>query len=104
MDNLSVYQLLPVVLGMALVTYTQRLLPLVFLNNLNLPPFWDSFFRYIPFAALGALIVPGIFNSTGSTASALAGTIASAVLAYFRVNLVLVVIGGVLGVLLWELM
>lgn len=90
------------VVGMALVTYLPRVLPLVMFSELKLPPLVQAFFRYIPYAALGALIFPGVLTSTGNYASAAAGCIVAMGLAFRRVNLVLVVAGGVLGVLLWE--
>ncbi|MCD5406626.1 MAG: AzlD domain-containing protein [Desulfotomaculum sp.] len=93
-----------IVLAMALVTYIPRLLPLVFLNNIYLPPFVNSFLQFIPFAALGALVFPGILYSTGNIASAIAGSIIAIVLAYLNLNIVIVVIGGILGVVVWEIL
>jgi len=43
-------------------------------------------------------------NNNGSTASAVAGGLASAALAYFRLNLMLVVLGGIAGVYLWNML
>lgn len=98
MDNL-----LLLVIAMGLVTYLPRMLPMVLLNNIQLPPLLNSFFQFIPFAALGALIFPGILTSTGSMSSAIAGSVVAIVMAYFRMNLMLVVMGGILGVLMWEM-
>jgi len=98
------YSLLLVVLGMALVTYIPRMLPLVLLRDIKLSPFLNRFLKYIPYAAIGALIFPGILTSTGSTASALAGGLVSVALAYYRLNLMLVVLGGIAGVYTWNLL
>lgn len=95
------YPLLLVVIGMGLVTYIPRMLPMVLLQDITLPPFLNRFLKFIPYAAIGALIFPGILSSTGSTASAVAGGLVSAALAYFRLNLVLVVLGGIAGTYLW---
>jgi branched-subunit amino acid transport protein len=73
------------------------MLPLTLLNNMQLPRFLNSFLRFVPFAALGALIFPGILSSTGNTNSALVGGAISLLLACFRVNITLVVFGGILG-------
>jgi len=85
------------VLIMGLVTYIPRMLPLTLLNNMQLPRFLNSFLRFVPFAALGALIFPGILSSTGNTNSALVGGAISLLLAFWRVNITLVVFGGILG-------
>lgn len=85
------------VLLMGLVTYLPRMLPLTFLNNMRLPRFINAFLRFVPFAALGALIFPGILTSTGNVNSALAGGAVSLFLAFERVNITLVVFGGILG-------
>lgn len=96
-------KLWPVVLVMGLVTYIPRMLPLVLLNNINLPPRVNSFLGFIPIAALSALVFPEALYSTGSMESAAAGCAASVVLALLRVNIILVVLGGIAGVLLWEI-
>jgi len=97
-------KLLSVVIMMGVVTYLPRLLPVVILNNLRLPPFLKSFLQYIPYAALGALIFPGVLYSTGDMRSALAGCAVSLVLAFYRLNIILVVVGGIAGVYLYGLL
>ncbi len=97
-------KLLSVVVMMGVVTYLPRLLPVVILNNLRLPPFLKSFLQYIPYAALGALIFPGVLSSTGDMRSALAGCAVSLVLAFYRLNIILVVVGGIAGVYLYGLL
>ncbi|HHT01181.1 MAG TPA: AzlD domain-containing protein [Firmicutes bacterium] len=92
------------ILGMGIVTYVPRMLPLVILNEIKLPPRWHNFFRFIPYAALGALIFPGILTATGSIPSALAGFTAALLLAFRRVNVVMVVFGGIAAVLMWQLL
>jgi len=86
------------IIGMALVTYLPRMLPITFLGQMNLPVRVRSFLEYIPYAALGALIFPGIINSTGDTASALGGTLAAIAAAWFRLNLLLVLLISVAAV------
>lgn len=96
--------LLAVVIGMALVTYIPRMLPLVFLQELNLPTKVEKLLEFIPAAVLGALIFPGILSATDSTASALAGGLAALILAHFDLNLIILVAGSVLTVLGWEIL
>ena len=88
------------VILMALVTYIPRLVPMLFLNDLKLPAKLEVFLKYIPYAALGALIFPGILDSTGDRLSAAVGGLVSIVFAYFRLNVIFVVFGGIGGVLL----
>lgn len=97
-------KLLLVVIGMALVTYLPRMLPMVLLSEIKLPPFWRSFLEFIPFAVLGALIFPSILSSTGNTPSAVAGTIIAVIIALLRLNLMLVVLGGIAGVYAWQML
>ncbi|MDO5022052.1 MAG: AzlD domain-containing protein [Eubacteriales bacterium] len=46
---------------MMLVTYIPRALPALSNNKKKLSPYWERFLSYIPYTALAALIVPGIF-------------------------------------------
>ena len=56
--------LIPVIFGMAAVTYVPRLLPFLFLTNREIPKRVDAFLKCIPAAAIGALIIPGVFSAT----------------------------------------
>ncbi len=60
MDN----NLIPLILGMAAVTYIPRLAPFLFFRNLGVPARVDAFLKSIPVAAIGALIIPGAFSAT----------------------------------------
>ena len=93
---------LGLVAGMAAVTYLPRMLPLVLLQKAQPPERLRRFMRLIPFAALGALIFPGIVTSTGSGhwEPAIAGALAACLLAWFRNNLMLAVAAGVGGALI----
>ena len=101
MDNTT---LLFVVVMMAAVTYLPRMIPLVLLGEVKLSPFFKSFLRNIPFAVLGALIFPGIITSTGKPLSAMVGGLAAVILAFFRLNLIIVVFGGIGAVLFCEIL
>ena len=54
-----------IILGMAFVTYVPRMLPLVVLNKIDLPPVVLSWLRLIPPAVLGALTAQSIFLRKG---------------------------------------
>ena len=51
---------------MMLVTYLPRMLPLVLLSKLNLPPLLLSWLKYIPVAVLASLLAPELLLSNGS--------------------------------------
>lgn len=86
------------VLLMALVTYLPRMLPLAIFRKPLCSRFIKSFLKYVPYAVLGALTFPDIFYSTGTLATALCGTIAALVLAYFERSLVTVALGAIITV------
>jgi len=91
------------VFGMGVVTYLPRMLPIVFLKDINLPRFWMSFLRFVPYAVLGALIFPGILSSTGDTASSVWGGVVALILSLARINITLVVLGSISAVYFWGL-
>ncbi len=51
--------ILLLILLMAAVTYIPRLIPLVYIRADNIPQKVKTFLSYIPYAVLGALIIPG---------------------------------------------
>jgi len=75
---------LPLIAGMMLVTYLPRLLPLVALSRRPLPRPLRRVLAYVPFAALGALIVRGIAESAGAMLPATIAAIAVAAGLSFR--------------------
>ncbi len=56
--------LIPLILGMAAVTYGPRLLPFLLLTKKEIPGRVDTFLKCIPVAAIGALIIPGAVSAT----------------------------------------
>lgn len=87
----------------ALVTYLLRMIPLVFFRKKIKNRFIRSLLHYIPFAVLTAMTVPAVFYSSSYAISAIAGTLAAIVLAYFNRGLVTVAAGASFTVLLCEL-
>ncbi len=84
------------IVGMALVTVIPRLLPFITLKIDKIPSLFRIFLSYIPFAAMGALIIPGIGDSIPeSTTAALGGAIAATCIALSTRNLLLTIGGGV---------
>jgi branched-subunit amino acid transport protein len=93
--------LIYLVFAMALVTYIPRMLPMVLLQNVHLPIYVKQFMKLIPYAALGALIFPGILTSTGANhmEPAIVGCSMAILLAWLETNLIIVVVGGISGAL-----
>ena len=63
------------VLAMAGITYTIRVLPMAFLRKKIHSRYLLSLLFYIPFAVLSAMTFPYIFYSTGNFYTALVGTL-----------------------------
>ncbi len=68
--------------GMALVTFLPRLIPMALGRDILLPAWIRRWLSYFPYAALGALIFPGILSAVegrpwiGVAAGATAGLVA----------------------------
>lgn len=83
------------ILGMALVTYIPRAIPLTFLEGRELPPFMQNVLRNIPFAVLGALIFPAIFFIQENIWFGVIGTAAAFGIALTGANVMVVVLGSI---------
>ncbi|MEW9501644.1 AzlD domain-containing protein [Jeotgalibacillus marinus] len=84
------------IVGMAVVTYIPRVLPLTILEGKEPPPFLQEVLRNIPFAVLGALIFPGILLiREGDIWFGLVGAFAAFALATVGANVMVVVIGSI---------
>lgn len=85
---------------MAGVTYLIRVIPFGFFKRKIKSRFLRSFLYYIPYAVLAAMTLPAIFYSTGSLATAIAGTAAALVLAFFGLPLIVVALAASLAAFL----
>ena len=63
-----------IIIGMSVVTQLPRLLPLVVLSKLNLPPLMVRWLKQIPVAVLSALLFPTLLLSEGSLSLSLDNT------------------------------
>ena len=82
------------ILVMAGVTYLIRAIPFTLFRRKIKSRFLRSFFHYIPYAVLTAMTIPAIFYSTNGPATATAGTLVAAVLAYLRQPLIVVALAA----------
>lgn len=85
MNNFYIYLFV-----MAGVTYLIRMLPLVLVKKKIKNKYLLSFLYYIPYAVLSAMTFPGIFYSTGSVPSAVAGAVIALVLAFLKRSMITV--------------
>ena len=90
------YNLIPLILGMAAVTYGPRLLPFLFFSRTHIPRRVDAFLKCIPGAAIGALIIPGVVSATPDMpAAALLGLGFTAAYGFFKGGIIVPVLGSV---------
>ena len=87
-------KLVAAVAVMAVVTYVIILIPLTFFRKKITNPYIKSFLNFVPYAVLGAMTFPDVFSATGSTASAIVGTVAAFALAYMGKGLLTVSIAS----------
>ena len=88
---------IPVIMGMALVTYLPRFLPLKFLREIKLSKRSKLFLQYIPYTSLSILIVRGILTTDiQMMPGAIAGISIAGLIAYWKSNLVLSVFLGII--------
>jgi len=93
-------RLLLIILGMSVVTLIPRWLPVWIMDRITWPDWAREWLDSIPYAALGALIFPGIMSVTeGEPWIGLTGGIVAAVLAYLRLHIMYVVFGAILTVM-----
>lgn len=58
-------EILLIIIGMSIVTQLPRIIPLVVLSKLNLPPLLLKWLKYIPAAVLAALLFPAVLMPDG---------------------------------------
>lgn len=87
---------LVLIIGMMLVTYIPRLIPLITLSKKPLPPKIRRLLTYIPYTALSALIVRGILQATdGRYLITSIGIGVAALCAWFKGGMVVSVLASI---------
>lgn len=90
-----------IIIGMAFVTAIPRIIPAVLVEKFVFRDWMNRWLQAIPYAALGALIFPGILSvKSGSPHIGLIGGLAALGLAYIGLNIIFVVIGAIATVYL----
>lgn len=89
------------IIGMSLATMIPRIIPGFLVDKLQFRTWVNRWLNAIPYAALGALIFPGILSVIPEQPYiGIIGGLVAIVLAYFGLNVVLVVLGSILAVFL----
>lgn len=88
--------------AMALTTYLIRLLPMTLFRKPIRSRFLRSFLRYVPYACLSAMTVPGILTSTGNVISGAAALVVAVLLAYRGKSLITVALSSSCAVLITQ--
>jgi len=85
------------IVGMALVTYFGRVLPVLFLGQKTNRPVVEKFLRLIPYSAMTALVFPGVLLvDRDFFAIGVVGALTALVLSWFNMSITFVVIGAIL--------
>lgn len=88
-----------VIIGMSLATMIPRMIPAFIIDRLQFRGWVNRWLNAIPYAALGALIFPGILTvKPDEPGIGLIGGAVAIVLAYFGLNIMIVVAGAIITV------
>lgn len=88
---------------MAALTYLCRVVTLVLVRKKITNVRVLSFFEYLPYGVLSAMVFPAVFYSSVSVVSAIVGTVVAAVLSFFRRGLLTVSLSATAAVFVTEL-
>ena len=83
------------IIGMAVVTYIPRAIPLTFLEGRELPAPVQNVLRNIPYAVLGALIFPAVLFIQENIWFGVIGVAAAFGIAFTGANVIFVVLGSI---------
>ncbi|MEN1970455.1 AzlD domain-containing protein [Lentibacillus sp. N15] len=93
--------IIAIIIGMSLATMIPRIIPAYIVDKIHFPNWANRWLNAIPFAALGALIFPGIMSvKAGEPHIGIIGGVVAIILAFIGLNVILVVLGAILTVFL----
>ncbi|GLO65569.1 MULTISPECIES: AzlD domain-containing protein [Oceanobacillus] len=91
--------IIAMILGMFIVTMLPRLIPVFIVEKVQFRPWVNRWLLAIPYAALGALIFPGVLSVVPDRPFVgLLGGLIAILLSLFGLNVVFVVIGSILSI------
>lgn len=88
------------ILCLCVVTLIPRIIPACITGRLNLPEGMITYLNFIPYAALGVLIFPGLLSAVQSPVQGILGGLFAAALALMRVPLFFIVLGTIIFIYL----
>ena len=89
------------IVGMMMVTYIPRLIPFILVSDKELPEKLKKFLKVIPYTALGALIIPGVFSAIpGMPQAAIVGIGFAMVYGWYKGGIIVPVLGSIAVALL----
>ncbi|MCM3004233.1 AzlD domain-containing protein [Priestia koreensis] len=90
-----------VIIGMSIATLIPRLLPAVLMSKIAFPTWMKKWLEAIPYAALGALIFPGIMSvNPDHQLVGIIGGIVAILLGLLNVHIIFVIAGAIGSVML----
>lgn len=88
-----------IIAGMAIVTIIPRMIPAAIIHKMNFRPWVHRALQAIPFAALGALIFPGVLTVyEDKPLIGFIGGLFAIILAFIGLHLIFIVIGAIAAV------
>lgn len=90
-----------IIIGMAVATFVPRIIPAFVIDKFLFKDWVNRWLQAIPYAALGALIFPGILTvMENAPYVGIVGGLVAIVLAYLGLNIIFVVLGAIATVFL----
>lgn len=90
-----------IIIGMSLVTMLPRIIPAFLVEKIIFKDWINKWLSAIPYAALGAMIFPGIlYVKENDPSVGIIGGLVAIILAFLGLNVMFVVVGAILTVLL----
>lgn len=85
-----------IILGMTLVTYIPRVIPFFMVSDKELPKPVRRFLEYVPYTALGALILPGAITAIpNNPLASVVGIVFAATYSFVRGGIIISVVGSI---------
>jgi len=72
------------------ISCLMRMIPLIFCKGKIKSKFLNSFLYYIPFAVMTSIVIPEVFHSTSSVASAVSGVVLAVILGLLGQNMLVI--------------
>ncbi|MEA3351839.1 MAG: AzlD domain-containing protein [Chloroflexota bacterium] len=87
-----------IIVGMTAATYVPRMLPVFFMDRFSFPGWFKKWLQSIPYAALGALIFPGIlWVEKDKPLIGIIGGLVAAVLTIFDLHIVIIMAAAIIA-------